>query len=87
MRGMKEFKEGRGPRPTLVNATGTERRIHTLLVTEEEAQTPDQIIKALSLEDTEDATAEQVVARAMEDLQRAGLVRGDAGGGYTGVAP
>ena len=51
MRGMTEFKEGRGPRPQLADATGTERRIHTYLVTEEEPKTVDQIVKALAIED------------------------------------
>lgn len=87
MRGMEAFKQGSGPRPSLVDATGTERRIHTFLMSEEQAQTTDQIIKALSLVDTEDATAHDVVSRALEDLGRVGLVRGDAAGGYTGVAP
>lgn len=96
MRGMTEFKEGRGPRPQLADATGTERRIHTLLVGTEEPQSPDQIIRALGLVDDDPETtpeghkvrtAVRKVEEAISDLSRAGLVRGDAAGGYTGVAP
>ena len=101
MRGMKEFRAGLGPRPTLVDASGTERRIHTYLVTEDDAKTVEQIAKALDITDDVERPVldgqelepvvtkpgEDKVRDALSDLARAGLVRGDGGSGYTGVAP